>query len=331
MARFPNIDRRLGLGLGLDMPWSKSGTGFRASHDGADTIPDSLSNFFANYRARFDYAFVAFQPRGRAVLNPADYHTAYDIYFSEFEAGERRPRAFHQTLLNMGTTDNYPHAEVCDFTNALTERYGFEWILEDLGIWSIKGKSLPYPLPPVLTEPGLECCLRNIGICARELSAPLSVEFPGFSEGVSFYVGSMDAFDYFRTLIYETGCCCTIDIGHIISYQWLVGRGGPEYFSDFLRLPLDCCFELHLSGCQIKDGKFRDLHNGILLDEQILALEYIIPHCPFLKAITYEDPKYTRDGILVPKSIPNFDRMDKIVRAWAADDPVQHQKALLGS
>ncbi|WP_200880744.1 hypothetical protein [Thermoactinomyces daqus] len=87
-------------------------------------------------------------------------------------------------------------------------------------------------------------------------------------------------------------------------------------YEELDRLPYEYCFEFHLSGCQIIKGKFRDLHHGVLLDEQIDLLEYMLPRCPNLKAITYEDPKYTDEGILIPKSQPNYQRMKEVVEKW---------------
>ena len=56
-----------------------------------------------------------------------------------------------------------------------------------------------------------------------------------------------------------------------------------------MELPLSRCLELHLSGCEIRDGALLDLHHGILLDEQIELLDRLIDLCPNLVGVTYED------------------------------------------
>jgi uncharacterized protein len=84
------------------------------------------------------------------------------------------------------------------------------------------------------------------------------------------------------------------------------------------RLPLARCRELHLSGCQIVNGKFRDLHHGVLLDEQIELTEYLLPRCPNLLGVSYEDPMYRDDGRLVDKSVANYTRLRSLVGGWAA-------------
>lgn len=314
-----NPRARLGLGVGIDMPWSMDGQGFRFAPSNGDTLSGDLRCFFDRYRTVFDYAFVAFQPKARNVLRAADYFEAYDSFFASAEGHIPRTRAFHQTILNLGSLEPYDPEPIIEFTNELIARYHFSWVLEDLGIWSIRGKPLPYPLPPFLTAEGLRASIRNVDRYQRGLVAPLYVEFPGFTEGISFTIGRMDAFDYFAQLAAETGCRVTIDIGHIMSYQWLQGRTQRIHYDEFQRLPLNQCFELHLSGCQVIAGKFRDLHNGVLLDEQIDVLEYLLPHCPNLKGVTYEDPKFTRDGELVARSRLNFERLAKIVNLWKSE------------
>ncbi|WP_202804198.1 DUF692 family multinuclear iron-containing protein [Pleurocapsa sp. PCC 7319] len=303
--------------MGLDMPWSRYSKGFRFNSDAGDSISDELKHFFNLYRQDFNYIFLAFQPRGRSLLHAEDYFAAYDQFFSTFEHGHQRVRALHHTLLNLGSIEHYDKAQIVEFTNLLINRYQFMWIVEDLGIWSLHGKSLPYPLPPFLTQDGLNSCIENVKTYQNELHVPLCVEFPGFTEGNSFYIGDLDAFDFFAEVSRATGCPVTIDVGHILSYQWLHGRYGKRQIEGLERLPLDHCFELHLSGCSIVNGKFRDLHNGILMDEQLEVLEYLLDNCPNLKAVTYEDPRFTRDGYIIPRAQKNYEILKMTVADWA--------------
>ncbi|MGW1870021.1 multinuclear nonheme iron-dependent oxidase [Streptomyces mauvecolor] len=303
---------RLGLGVGMDLPWGER-IGFAPSADGGDVTP-RVRAFLRRHEEHYGYSFFAFQPRDRARLRAADYVIAYDRLYDAMPAG--RPRAFHQTLLNMGTPECYDRRPVADFTNELHARYGFSWVVEDLGIWSLQGRPLPYPLPPVMTERGLERATSNARE-ARELLEPeLHVEFPGFTEGGSFVLGAMDAFDYFRRLADDANVWVTLDVGHLLSYQWLRGRTGPAMYEGLESLPLERCRELHLSGCQIVRGKFRDLHHGVLLDEQIDLTRHLLPRCPNLLGVTYEDPVYNEDGELTPKSRPNYERLRDVVMRW---------------
>lgn len=315
--RFPEMQQKLGLGVGMDLPWGEP-IGFMQDHARGDRPTDKVVQFLRRYHAQFSYLFLAYQPRSRGHLSAREYFPAYDVLF---EAAAGIPgRAFHHTLLNLGGTERYERGPIFEFTNALVERYGMKWVVEDLGIWSLAGKSLPYPLPPFLTEEGLEATVRNVRECQAGLSVPLCVEFPGFTEGATFFLGAMDAYDFFRAVAEQTRSPVTIDVGHILSYQWLRGRTGPRLLEGLERLPTEYCFEIHLSGCQIVGNKFRDLHHGVLLDEQLTLLEHLLPRCPQLKAITFEDPKYDAEGVLIPKSLPNIQRLQALVARWLAGE-----------
>lgn len=309
---------RLGFGLLMDMPWGaghlgRRGVGFVDTLDGGDITP-AVRAFLGRHGGDFRYAALAFQPRSRATVRVAEYVRAYDRFYRALPAG--LARAFHQTEFNMGTPERYDRGPVAEFTNDLAARYGFAWVVEDLGIWSLRGYPLPYPLPPPLTEPGLEIATRNVAETAGLLTLPLHVEFPGFTEGGSFVLGHLDAFEYFRRLADDADVWVTLDVGHLLSYQWLRGRTGTSMFDEIDALPLTRCRELHLSGCQIVKGKFRDLHHGILLDEQIQLTEYLLARCPNLVGVSYEDPMYREDGQLVEKSRKNYVRLRALVDAW---------------
>jgi uncharacterized protein len=313
-ALLSNPTKPFGLGLGIDMPWG-SNTGFnRLPDESGHLITARAKRFFSTYGQSFSYAFLAFQPKGRSSLRPEDYFAAYDEFFGHFP--DHRARVFHHTLLNLGTAETYDRTSIYSFTNALAERYGFAWIVEDLGLWSLRGKTVPFPLPPFMTRLGLRACVKNILEAKANISVPISIEFPGFTEGTNFHVGCLDAFSYFAELANECGVHVTIDIGHILSYQWLLGKRQEDMLDQLELLPLDRCIEMHLSGCEIVNGKFRDLHHGILLNEQISMLEYLLPRCRQLLGVTYEDPRFEDDGRMIPRARENFDRLVEIVSTW---------------
>jgi uncharacterized protein len=304
--------KRLGLGVGFDMPWGGS-YGFESTGENADCLTKELKAFLKQHEHLFSYLFVAFQPKNRNQLLARDYFQAYDSFFGTLP---NTARAFHHTLLNMAAIEPYNKHPIISFTNELINRYNFRWVVEDLGVWSIRGKALPYPLPPFLTAEGLAACIANVKEYQSALDAQLCIEFPGFSEGISFYIGDIHAFDFFCTVARETCSFVTIDVGHVLSYQWLRGNKGERMFDGLERLPLDHCFELHLSGCSVSNGKIVDLHHGVLLDEQIELLSFFLAECSNLKAITYEDPKYTSTGALISKARKNFERLEDQVQRW---------------
>ena len=222
--------------------------------------------------------------------------------------------------------EDYDRGALLELSNALISRYGFQWVNEDLGLWSLNGRPLPYPMPPFLTDAGLAASISSTREVQEGLDVPLLVEFPGFSEGNSLLIGHWHAYDYFRCVAEETQSPVTLDLGHLLSYQWMQGKRGEDLYSELERLPLEHCFEIHLSGCAILSGRFLDVHHGILLDEQIELLKRIAPLCPNLRAITYEDPKFHDSGALIPKSIRNFQRLEEIVHVSnpPARPPTRH-------
>jgi uncharacterized protein (UPF0276 family) len=306
--KFPHLERR-GLGVGLDLRWDGA-SGF---------VDDALAAPVRSYLRRnapsWSHAFFSWQPRDRAAPVLADYAPAWDDLVAALPP--ELPLALHHTALNLGALGRYDRGELFDFTNALCERYRLRWINEDVGFWSLAGRPLPYPLPPVLDHEGLAATLANVRECQQALSVPLVLEFPGFSRGVSLVIGDLHAYDFFRVLAEEAEAPVTLDVGHLLSYQWWRGRRGTALFDELERLPLGNCFELHLSGCEIVDGRFVDAHHGRLLDEQIVLLEHLLRLCPNLKAVTYEDPQFESDGVLVPANRPSWKRLVQVVSPWA--------------
>jgi uncharacterized protein (UPF0276 family) len=306
--RFPQLERR-GLGVGLDLPWDgKSGFGI-------DTLAGPVRAYLKANAGTWSHAFFSWQPRDRAVPALADYAPAWDDLAAVLPS--QLPRALHHTALNLGALGPYERGELLEFSNALCERYRLRWVNEDVGMWSLAGRPLPYPLPPVLDERGLAAAMANVRECQRALSVPLVLEFPGFSRGVSLVIGGLHAYDFFRVLAEETAAPVTLDVGHLLSWQWWRGQRGAALFDELERLPLANCFELHLSGCEILNGRFVDAHHGSLLDEQFLLLERLLPLCPNLRAVTYEDPRFDEAGVLIPANQPSWRRLLETVAPWA--------------
>ncbi len=307
----PDVPFRRALGVGLDLR-HEDPHGFVG-----ERLAARVQRFLHVYGERFGYAFFSFQPRDRGLLDTADYFPIWDRLFADLP--ELRVVALHHTMLNLGTIDTRPdRTRILEFTNAMIDRYQLRWVNEDVGIWSIDGKLMPYPLPPILTREGLEAAIGEVEAVQRQLIAPLVLEFPGFSEGASFCVGELDAYDFFRELAEQTGSAVTLDTGHLLSWRWLCGRRGAELFTELERLPLANCFEIHLSGCQVIDGRFADVHHGVLVDEQLQLLEALLQRCPNVRAVTYEDPKLQPDGALRSKAAPGFARLERITNAWIA-------------
>jgi uncharacterized protein (UPF0276 family) len=313
MIRFPAHGRR-GIGVGLDLPWNGA-TGFGHDPIRGDALVERVRSFLQAHAQSWSHAFFSWQPRDRAPPRLEDYLGAW----SDLRAAlpMELPVALHHTALNLGALGSYRRGELCDFTNALCERCRLQWVNEDLGLWSLAGRPLPYPLPPLLTDDGLRAAVANVRECQRALSVPLLVEFPGFARGVSLVVGGWNAYDFFRLLAVETDAPVTLDIGHLLSWQWWRGRRGEALYDELDRLPLEHCFEIHLSGCEIADGRFVDAHHGKILAEQWTLFERILPLCPNLRAITFEDPRLEVAGTMEPASAPSWQRIEEVTAWWS--------------
>jgi uncharacterized protein (UPF0276 family) len=320
VTRFPTIARP-GLGVGMDLPW---GSPFGLVRDPVHGDgPSPRTRAYLDNAQNWTHFFASWQPRSRSRLDPRDYFEAFDAVFGLLEPG--CVRALHQTGFNLASAGPYDRGAVVDFTNVLIERYGLAWVNEDLGIWSMGGCQMPYPLPPYPTDAGLDTAIANTRFVQGRLAAPLLIEFPGYSEATTILEGPWHAYDFFRELIEQTGSPATLDTGHLLSYQWLQGKRGPDLYDELDRLPLDACFEIHLSGCQIVGDKFVDAHHGVLLDEQLRLLELLLQRCPNVRAITYEDPRYDKQGALIPRAVPGWERLKQVVAAWrpAASRPTE--------
>jgi uncharacterized protein (UPF0276 family) len=303
MVRFPRLDR-LGVGVGMDLPWDGV-SGF--AWDGGDVLARPVGAFLRAHAKEWRHSFFSWQPRDRAPPRLDDYVAAWDDLMSALPP--ELPRALHHTALNLGALVEYPRSQLLEFTAALCERYSLRWVNEDVGLWSLAGRPLPYPLPPFLTGDGLRAAIANVRECQAGLPVPLVLEFPGFARGVSLVLGEWHAYDFFRALAEETEAPVTLDVGHLLSWQWWRGRRGAALFDELDRLPLAHCFEIHLSGCEIVDDRFVDAHHGRVLDEQLLLLGRLLPMCPNLRAVTFEDPRFDAAGKLLPGNERSWTRI----------------------
>jgi uncharacterized protein (UPF0276 family) len=300
--------------VGLDLRWGTE-PGFLWDPVRGDVVSEGVGAFLDRHAADFGHLFVSWQPRDRGTLDARDYFPGFDDLFAR--VGAKYPvRALHHSALNLGAIEPYDRTAILEMTNALIARYGFAWVNEDLGLWSIHGKPLPYPLPPYLCEPGLRAAVRNVSEARAALRAPLLIEFPGFSDGTAFVVGRLHAYDFFRVVAEEADAAVTLDTGHLLSYQWLRGRRDRELLDELDRLPLQRCFEIHLSGCEIAGDRFLDLHHGVLLDAQLHLLERLLALCPNVRAVTYEDPVFDAAGTLAPANVRSLESLRHVKRTW---------------
>jgi len=296
------------LGVGLDTPWGSS-RGFQTS------VGPALRNFMDKNGEDFEAFFFSFQRRHYGALRSQDYLQGFEDIYQEASkfAGLIN---LHHTMLNLGSTLPYNREHILQVTNQLCEKIRFGWINEDVGIWFLEGKSVPYPLPPILTEESLGICKQTIRHVMSELQTPLSIEFPGITDGASFQVGHLDLFEFFADLADQTQSLVTLDTGHLLGWEWRQGRHQEEMYRHLERFPFDQVVEIHMAGSESKNGTFLDRHHGLLLPEQFELLDFLMARCPNLKVVTYEDPKFDLHGNLVEISKPSYQKLKAMAQQW---------------
>ena len=298
----------VGLGLGLDTPWGSS-RGFENS------VGSALQLYLEKNLEGSEAFFFSFQKRNYGVLRSQDFiegfSTAYNL--AKKYVGTVN---LHHTMLNLGSTLPYNRNHIIQVTNELSEKIPFGWINEDVGIWFLEGKSLPYPLPPILTDESLKICGENIKQTMKDLHTPLSIEFPGITDGASFRVGNLDLFEFFADLADQSQSLVTLDTGHLLGWEWNQGRFQDEMYRHLENFPFHQVIEIHMAGSEAKGGVFFDRHHGLLLPEQFELMDFLIPRCPNLKVVTYEDPKFDLQGNLVKPAVPSYLQLKERVQQW---------------
>lgn len=285
----PHRPSQVEFGVGIDLPPRKDP---RVGDDAsADRVSACVDAFLARHADELGKIFVCWQPRDWTWLAGVDPVSTYDELFERM-APFVTAQALHHGGLNLASLEPYERDDMVDVANALVDRHAFAWVNEDVALGSIRGKPLPYPLPPYLTDEGLEAAIANTKRVSAELAAPVLIEFPGFADGAAFFIGSIHAYDFFRSLAEHADVAVTLDAGHLLSYQWLLGRRGTDLFRELDRLPLDRCYEIRLSGCEITGGRFYGRHHGLLIDEEIELCERLLERCANVHAVTYEEPLY---------------------------------------
>jgi uncharacterized protein (UPF0276 family) len=302
----PGVER-LGLGVGMDLPWSAP-YGIQGGH-----VAERTHRFLRGHAHRFAYLFVSWQPPHRGSPSLLDLEGPWAELLDDLPIATR---ALHHTALNLASQRPYARGPLLDMTNALIERFGFAWVNEDLGFWSVGGRPLAYPQPPSLDRFGIETCVRNICEVQRALAAPLVVEFPGFDPVAGTHDGHLDAYDAFREIVERSGAPCNLDTGHLLTWRSLIGHQGEDLLDGLERLPLEHCVEIHCAGAAELHGRFVDTHHGVVHDLQLRLLDGLLARCPNLRVVTYEDPRFSETGELPAPAETQLRALETRIARW---------------
>jgi len=258
---------------------------------------------------------VSWQPRRRVHVEARDYFTAYDDLFAR--VGDRfATRALRHSAISRRAIEAYRRGELLEVTNTLVDRYHFEWVSEDLGLWPIQGKP-PYPTGPRLNQEGLWVAIRHAKVVRAGLEVPLLVDFPGFATSAGAHEAPIHAYDFFRSVADEADVAVAIDTAKLLSYQWQRNKRGSDLIGEVDKLPLARCFEIHVSAREAKSGRVFEGTGEMLWESQLDMLKRMAPLCPNVRLITYDGPLADSGADARGIARSELARLREVVSSWA--------------
>ncbi|HJL04818.1 MAG TPA: DUF692 family protein [Polyangiaceae bacterium LLY-WYZ-15_(1-7)] len=225
-----------------------------------------------------------------AGLRPALSHLSIVSLRSEEEAHAFRrdcagplPIVHHLSAVapaDPGGPDLRRFAELDGISRAL----GALWSCEDVGIWSLGPRALPYFTAPLLSREGVEHVAAGVREMLRRGSVPFAAENPSFT----IAAGELSLGAYFRALASRTGCDLVADLSHVYSYA-LCSGADPLAVAD--AFPMEPVVELHVAGGRVSEEdprRYVDSHSDPILPEVLELVERVAARAPRLRAVTYE-------------------------------------------
>ena len=261
-----------GLGLSSNLDASESPHPYRLREEAPGLVD------FVEYSAPLSLE----QTRAQASLFP-----------TMWAARERVPVLFHPVHLNLYGPELEP-PEALAALEAHARAVGSAWVGNDVGWWHSRGQPFPgylYVTPP-FSDAGLADCAAHALHVQSHLSMPLALENPA----VFARRGHWHVLDFMARLHARTGLPLLLDLGHLLSYQLAAGLPLDAGLADF---PLERVIELHLAGGVVTRrggrGVYVDDHTQPVREELFTLLEWLLPRCPALRAVTFEGDGHPRE------------------------------------
>ncbi len=161
------------------------------------------------------------------------------------------------------------------------------WVSNDVGWWHCEGLALPgylYLTPPLNAE-GLQQVAVHARVVRDAMPVPLLLENPV----VMTARGDWHVLDFMERLAKATACDLLLDVGHLFSHQLARGLELTAGLADF---DFSRVAEVHIAGGVVTQrggrGLYVDDHPQPIRDEVWSLLEYLLPKCTRLRALTYE-------------------------------------------
>ena len=196
------------------------------------------------------------------------------------------PVLFHPVHLNLAGPELESSA-MLQALNAHALAVQTPWVGNDVGWWHSRGQPFPgylYVTPP-LTAAGLANAEAHARHVQSHLAVPLALENP-----VVFQAdGGMHVLEFLAQLHGKTGAPLILDVGHLWSFQLARGLEATAGLDGF---PLDAVIELHIAGgVRVQRGNrafYADDHTQPIREELFGLLDFLVPRCRHLKALTFE-------------------------------------------
>lgn len=196
-----------------------------------------------------------------------------------------------------------PHANPVPWVAAVGEHAlvaESPWVSQGVGVCYV-GSTPGYDvhlgsmIPPVFTRASLDEAVERVNEVRRTLRSPLLLEPPA----VTFVAGDVDAFAWLGELATRTGCGLLLDAGNVVSHQLVANRSLSEGVD---LLPLERVVALRVGGGLIEEHRGRRYYGNAsdlpVLPEAWSVVEYLLQHCPNIKAVVVSTEGAVAAGVL---------------------------------
>ncbi|HAX75870.1 MAG TPA: hypothetical protein DCY88_08540 [Cyanobacteria bacterium UBA11372] len=156
------------------------------------------------------------------------------------------------------------------------------FISEDLSQFKIAPTSIDTS-PLLLTGETKKYCVDSLIKIKETVEVPFLLENPP----ISFMIGEQDFLTWFSDCLDLSNSYCLLDIGHLLSWENIVGESVIIRLKDF---PLDRVVQIHLAQGMVDytSKYYADLHGEPYSERLYEILLYLLNNCPNLKAVALE-------------------------------------------
>lgn len=156
------------------------------------------------------------------------------------------------------------------------------FISEDLSQFRVAPTAIDTS-PLLLTDETKKYCVDALIKIKESVEVPFLLENPP----ISFIMGEEDFLTWFSDCLALSNSYCLLDIGHLLSWESIVGESVINRLKDF---PVDKVVSIHLAQGTVDytSKYYADLHGEPYSEKLYEILLYLLAKCPNLKSVTLE-------------------------------------------